>query len=194
MPEPTYPLRTERLDLRPYEADDLEHLRAMYADEEVVRYLYWGVMDDDQLRESLAKKVRRRALGDEGEGLNVLGVERESGEVVGEALLFWASREHRTAEIGFVVKPEFHRRGYATEMGAEMLRLAFDECDLHRVTGKCEARNAASAAVLERLGMRREAHLVENEFVKGEWSSELGYALLSPEWAAARAAAGSVRS
>ncbi len=94
----------------------------MYAREDVVRYLYWGPMDEDQLRESLAKKVRRRALGDEGDGLNVLGVERESGEVVGEALVFWASREHRTAEIGFVVKPEFHGRGYATEMGAEMLR------------------------------------------------------------------------
>jgi len=194
VPEPTYPLRTERLDLRPYGSGDLDHLRAMYTREDVVRYLYWGPMDEDQLRESLAKKVRRRALGDEGDGLNVLGVERESGEVVGEALLFWASREHRTAEIAFVVQPGFQGRGYATEMGAEMLRLAFDECGLHRVIGQCEARNAASAAVLERLGMRREAHFVENEFVKGEWCSELDYALLSREWAAARAAAGSVRS
>jgi RimJ/RimL family protein N-acetyltransferase len=192
--EPTYPLRTQRLDLRPYESGDLDHLRDMYTREDVVRYLYWGPMDEDQLRESLAKKVRRRVLGDEGDGLNVLGVERESGEVVGEALLFWASRAHRTAEVGFVVKPGFQGRGYATEMGAEMLRLGFDECDLHRVTGQCDARNAASAAVLERLGMRREAHLVENEFVKDEWCSGLNYALLSREWAATRAAAGSVRS
>jgi RimJ/RimL family protein N-acetyltransferase len=38
--------------------------------------------------------------------------------------------------------------------------------------------------VLERLGMRREAHFVENAFVKGEWQSELVYALLEDEWRA----------
>ena len=31
--------------------------------------------------------------------------------------------------------------------------------------------------------MRREALLVENEWVKGEWCSELDYALLADEWA-----------
>ncbi|MDX6496395.1 MAG: hypothetical protein QOE17_2381 [Gaiellales bacterium] len=51
--------------------------------------------------------------------------------------------------------------------------------------GRLEARNAASAGVLERIGMRREAHLVENEFVKGEWQSELVYAILQREWRAA---------
>ena len=120
---------------------------------------------------------------------------RETGEVVGEASLFWVSKDHRTAEVGFVLKPEFQGHGYATEMAAEMLRLAFDE--LRPAPGRsasCDARNAASAAVLERLGMRREAHLVENEYVKGEWCSELDYAMLADEWAAARAAAGTVRS
>jgi RimJ/RimL family protein N-acetyltransferase len=52
----------------------------------------------------------------------------------------------------------------------------------HRVIGRTEARNLASARVLEKLGMRREAHLVENEWVKGEWQSELVYALLEHEW------------
>jgi RimJ/RimL family protein N-acetyltransferase len=55
---------------------------------------------------------------------------------------------------------------------------------LHRILGRLDARNAASAKLLERLGMRREAHIVENEFVKGEWTDELLYALLAREWAA----------
>jgi RimJ/RimL family protein N-acetyltransferase len=50
------------------------------------------------------------------------------------------------------------------------------------VIGRLEPRNAASSRVLERLGMRREAHLLENEFVKGEWQSELVYAILEHEW------------
>jgi RimJ/RimL family protein N-acetyltransferase len=53
------------------------------------------------------------------------------------------------------------------------------------VIGRAEARNIGSARVLEKLGMRREAHLVENEWVKDEWQSELVYAMLDREWLAA---------
>ena len=55
---------------------------------------------------------------------------------------------------------------------------------LHRVIGRLEPRNVASARVLEKLGLRREAHLVENEWIKGEWQSELVYAILDREWRA----------
>jgi RimJ/RimL family protein N-acetyltransferase len=186
VPEPTYPLRTARLDLRLYTDMDLDELRAMHGRPEIVRYLYWGVQTDEQLRETLPKKVARCALRGEGDGLNVLGVLRETGDVVGEGALFWVSEVHRTGEVGYVVKPEFQGHGYATEIAAEMLRLAFDDLGLRRVVGRLDARNTASAAVLERLGMRREAHLVENEYVKGEWCSELDYAILADEWSASR--------
>jgi RimJ/RimL family protein N-acetyltransferase len=189
VPELTYPLRTERLDLRPYEPTDLDHQRAMHGRPEVVRYLYWDVQTDEQLRENLERKVARRVLRGEGDGLALLGVARETGEVVGEAALFWVSEAHRSAEVGFTLKPEFQGHGYATEMAAEMLRVAFADLGVHRVVGRLDARNTASAAVLERLGMRREAHLVDNEWVKGEWCSELDYALLAEEWSASRSIA-----
>jgi RimJ/RimL family protein N-acetyltransferase len=63
-----------------------------------------------------------------------------------------------------------------------MLRLGFDHLGLHRIVGRLDARNTASARVLEKLGMRREAHLIDNEHVKGEWSSEMIYAMLATEW------------
>jgi RimJ/RimL family protein N-acetyltransferase len=72
--------------------------------------------------------------------------------------------------------------GGCTGSRARWTRLAFGVYDLHRVVGTLEARNVASARVLEKLGMRREAHLIENEWVKGEWQSELVYALLAREW------------
>ena len=186
VPEPTYPIRTARLDLRPYTDADLDELRAMHGRPEVVRYLYWDVQTEEQIWETLTKKIGRRALLGEGDGLNVLGVLRDTGEVVGEGALFWVSEVHRTAEVGYILKPEFQGHGYATEIAAEMLRLAFADLALHRVVGRLDARNTASAAVLERLGMRREAHLVDNEWVKGEWCSELDYAVLAEEWSASR--------
>jgi RimJ/RimL family protein N-acetyltransferase len=89
---------------------------------------------------------------------------------------------HRTGEIGFVFDPTAQGRGYATEASRPFLRVAFEDFGFHRVIGRTEARNVASARVLEKLGMRREAHLVENEWVKGEWQSELVYAMLDREW------------
>jgi RimJ/RimL family protein N-acetyltransferase len=62
------------------------------------------------------------------------------------------------------------------------LHLAFDVLGWHRVTARVDARNTASAALARRLGMRQEAHLVENEWFKGMWTDELGFALLAREW------------
>ena len=184
--EPDFPLRTARLDLRPYESGDLDDLRAMHGREEVTRYLYRDVQDDDELRETLVKKQQRVRLEKEGDGLNPVAVLRDTGEVVGDASLFYASEAHGTGEVGFVLKPEFQGRGLATEMGAEMLRIGFEVVGLHRVIGRCDARNTASWQVMERLGMRREAHLLQNEWVKGEWCDEISYAMLEDEWRAAR--------
>jgi RimJ/RimL family protein N-acetyltransferase len=113
----------------------------------------------------------------------VLAIERD-GELVGHANLVVG--EHRQGEIGFIVHPDHQGHGYATEAAEAMLELAFETYDLHRVIGRLEPRNSASASVLERLGMRKEAHLIENEWVKGEWQSEAVYAILAREWREAR--------
>jgi RimJ/RimL family protein N-acetyltransferase len=104
--------------------------------------------------------------------------------LVGDVVLHLLSQEHSTAEIGFIVHPDHQGHGYATEAARPLLKLAFEDVQLHRVIGRVEPRNVASTRVLEKLGMRQEAHLIENEFVKGEWQSELVYAMLDREWRA----------
>jgi RimJ/RimL family protein N-acetyltransferase len=107
--------------------------------------------------------------------------------MAGGCILHWVSREHGLGEIGFVLHPDHHGRGYAAEAARPLLEFGFAEVGLHRIIARLEARNAASARVLEKLGMRREALLIENERVKGEWQSELDYAMLDREWRALRA-------
>lgn len=80
--------------------------------------------------------------------------------------------------------PDYQGLGLATEGAAELLRIGFDGLRLHRLCGRCDARNQASARLMERLGMRKEAHLVQNERVKGEWTDELVFAILAEEWRA----------
>jgi RimJ/RimL family protein N-acetyltransferase len=182
--EPQYPLETERLLLRPFVAEDFEALLAIHSQAEVARYLYSEPMSEDEVHASLERKIGQTAIRAERENLSLAVVLKETSELIGDCTLFYLSRRHQQGEIGYVFHPDHHGRGYATEAAHLLLRLAFEELELHRVIGRLEARNTASARVLERLGMRQEAHFVENEFVKSEWQSELVFALLAREWRA----------
>jgi RimJ/RimL family protein N-acetyltransferase len=176
------PLETERLLLRPYADRDYEPLYAMRSNADVARYLYWEPQTEDEVRETLATKIASVSIRSEGDVLAVAAEHRFTGALVADVILHWLSREHRLAEIGYITHPDHAGQGYATEAARPLLAVAFDVLGLHRVIGRTEARNVGSARVLEKLGMRREAHLVENEFVKGEWQSELVYAMLDREW------------
>ena len=182
MLRPTFPLRTERLLLRPFRDDDLEALFAMQSRPDVTRYLYWGPRTPGEARHMLARLMRMTAIDDDSNALRLAALLPETGVLIGDFSLQRVSREHSQGEIGFIVHPDHHGHGYATEAATVLLRLGFEELGLHRIIGRCDARNAASARLMERLGMRREAHLRENEFVKGEWCDELIYAMLASEW------------
>ncbi|WP_329081627.1 GNAT family N-acetyltransferase [Streptosporangium sp. NBC_01469] len=182
MLKPSYPIRTDRLILRPYTPDDLDALHAIHRLPQVTRYLYWGPREREQTREALERKITETALLEEGQALTLAVELAATGELLGDVLLIWHSRANRTGEIGYVFHPDHNGRGYATEATRAILELGFDGLDLHRVIGRLDARNEASARVLEKLGMRREAHFLDNEIVKGEWTSEVVYAILSREW------------
>jgi RimJ/RimL family protein N-acetyltransferase len=186
--DPGDPIRTERLTLRPFTEGDLDVVFAMLSDPDVVRYLYDEPMTEEQARAALARKIGNRAIAAEGDWLSLAVEVSATGETVGDVMIQWVSRDHAQGEMGFVFHPDHHGRGYATEAATPLLSIAFDDLGLHRVIGRLEARNAPSARVLEKLGMRREAHLVENERVKGEWQSELVYAILDREWRQLRGA------
>ncbi|GGP09494.1 GNAT family N-acetyltransferase [Nonomuraea glycinis] len=182
MLKPDYPITTDRLLLRPFTPHDLHPLYAYESRPDVTRHLYWGPRDLDTTRTFLDKKISRTALLHEGDAIDLAITQRDTGDLIGNCLLIWTSQEHRQGEIGYILNPTHHGHGYAPEAAREMLRLGFDHLGLHRIVGRLDARNTASARVLEKLGMRREAHLIDNGHVKGEWSSEMIYAMLATEW------------
>jgi RimJ/RimL family protein N-acetyltransferase len=179
-----YPLKTDRLILRPFTEDDLDDLYAFHSLPEVARFLYWEPRDHQQASEALARKIGQSRLDAEGENLVLAVVWPDSGRVIGEVTLGWLSTQHRQGEFGYVFHPDIGGRGLATEAAEVMLRLGFDELGLHRIIGRCDPRNEASWRLMERLGLRREAHFVQNEIFKGEWGDEFVYAILADEWRA----------
>lgn len=182
--QPTYPILTPRLLLRPFVPDDLDALYAIQCRPDVARYLYWLPRSREQVAEVLASRIAHPALETEGDRLVLAVVLRDSGVVIGDTVLIWLSEAHKQGEIGYVFHPEHHGRGLAGEAAREMLRLGFEGLGLHRISARCDARNIPSARLMERLGMRQEAHYRENELFKGEWSDEYVYAMLAAKWMA----------
>jgi len=181
---PDYPLRTPRLILRPLSERDVDSLVAYRSLPDVCQYVPFEPMDAEVVHERLRGPWARQALQNEGEALT-LGVEHAgTGELVGDLLLAWTSTEHRSGEIGYVFHPAHAGQGYATEAAHRLLHLAFDDLGLRRVTARLDADNHPSARLAARLGMRQEAHLVQNEWFKGRWSDELDFAILEHEWQA----------
>jgi RimJ/RimL family protein N-acetyltransferase len=179
---PDYPVRTPRLVLRPFTPDDLEALHDFHRLPEVTRYLYHEPRNRAEVSVLLQGKIASSSLSADSKALCLAAELAVTGQLVGDCTLFWLSRAHQQGEIGFIFHPAFQGRGLAIEAAAAMLRLGFEGLGLHRIMGRCDGRNRRSARVMERIGMRREAHLVENEFVKGEWTDELVYAILRSEW------------
>ena len=179
---PVYPIRTERLLLRPVTAADVDALYAYRSIPEVCRYVPFEPMERALIESRLDSHWGTIELTAEGQALT-LGVElAATGELVGDTVLFFHSQEHRSGEVGYMLNPAFGGHGYASEAVREMLRLGFEGLGLHRITARIDERNDASANLARRIGMRQEALLIENEWFKGEWTNELVFAMLAREF------------
>lgn len=179
-------MRSARLLLRPLSVADVDALVAYRSIPEVCRYVPFDPMDASAVMARIEGSWALRSLEQEGDAL-ILGAERaDSGELIGDLMLRWLSAEHACGEIGYVFSPAHGGRGYAAEAAHALLHLAFSELGLHRVIARVDARNTASARLAARLGMRQEAHLLENEWFKGEWTDELDFGLLASEWPSKR--------
>ena len=179
---PDYPIQTDRLLLRPFEDRDLDELVDIQARPDVAAYLYWEPRTRPQVVEQLARLKAMDRIDESSDSVRLAALRRDTGALVGDYSLRLHSREHAQGEIGYITHPDHQGHGYATEGCLPLLRLGFEVLGLHRIFGNCDGRNAASARVMERLGMRREAHLRENEYVKGAWTDEVIYAILASEW------------
>lgn len=175
---PVWPLRTERLVLRPFRAGDEPALAEAWADESYVSLLLTGTQNAAEV----AEMVRRRT--DPGDGTFVGLVAEHDGEVVGDSILILQGTGLSEGEIGWTVLPRHAGRGYATEAARAVLRMAFEHYGLRRVVANLDARNDRSAALCERLGMRRETHRLGDFWSKGRWTDSYEYALLREEWRA----------
>jgi len=179
----TWPVRTDRLMLRPATREDLEATWQFRRLDGVGRWL----------TRAPATLEQHRAQLEDGARLAKTLVVVLDGEVIGELMLqvedAWSQAEVAgrardvQAELGWVLHPDRAGHGYATEAVRGLIDLCFVELGLRRVTAQCFADNVSSWRLMERLGMRRESYTVRDSLHRsGEWFDGVGYALLAEEW------------
>ncbi|HZU86313.1 MAG TPA: GNAT family protein [Anaerolineaceae bacterium] len=175
-------LKTPRLFLRPFQETDLATFVAYRSDPDVARYQSWALPFTLEQATDFLKEMEGAQVGEPGTWYQ-FAVERQSHPgLIGDCAFQVASENEHQAQIGYTFSPSYQKQGYATEAVRGLLDYLFGDLHLHRVTATCDVENVASFRLLERIGMRREAHLVENIWFKGAWGSEYLYALLSKEW------------
>jgi RimJ/RimL family protein N-acetyltransferase len=187
----SWPQSTERLTIRPLESADLPSTFPYRADPEVARWLP---------RQPTSWEEYALAM-DKPEVLDLTLVVLLGEEIIGDLYLrvedAWAQVEvaevgkGAQAELGWAFAPARHGHGYATEAVAELVRICFEDLGVRRVTAIAFSENTPSLALMERLGMRREAVYVEDSYHRDlGWLDSVGYALLADEWRARRSTAG----
>lgn len=192
MPDPArsiadldWPVRTERLSLRPAEQRDALPTFAFRRLPEVSLWMTAHATDPDAWEAGFGERLA-----------DTLVIER-GGVVIGDLMLQvqdpWSQAEVREqaagtlAEIGYVLDPAHAGHGYATEAARELLRLAFEGLGVRRVIAQCFADNEASWRLMERLGMRREQHTKQDSLHRdGRWLDGMMYAILEEEWVSSR--------
>ncbi|TWB08145.1 RimJ/RimL family protein N-acetyltransferase [Rhizobium sp. ERR 1071] len=174
---------TDRLILRRFVPEDFVAYSAYRSLPEIYRFLYRDPPSPEVLRERFDIRLNS-PFSEDGDTLLCAVIRREDGALVGDVSLTFASKAALQAELGYTSNPAYARKGYATEAAEAMITLGFEKFRFHRIFARLDAKNAGSVGVVERLGLRREALLIENDRFNGVWGDECVYAVLNRESAA----------
>ncbi|MET0915345.1 MAG: GNAT family N-acetyltransferase [Jiangellaceae bacterium] len=175
-----WPVRTERLVLRRLADGDMPKIFAYRSQPQVDEWIGGSVTDVESLEERF------------GDGATAVIVEHD-GALIGDLMVRvrdpYAQREVAElaagleAELGWTFDPAHQGRGLATEAVRALIAICFDDLGLHRVTAACFTDNVPSWRLMERIGMRREAHHRADSLHRDHgWLDEYVYALLADEW------------
>lgn len=174
-------LESERLILRRFTDADLKAYLAYLNDPLVARYQTWETYTEQKAIEVIEEQ-KKLWPGIRGRLFSFALELKETGALAGHVVLTVQENDERQAEIGFTLARPYQGMGLAREAATRVLDYAFAELKLHRVFAITDCENDSSVALLDRLGMRREGHFIQNIWFKGKWGDEYSYAILREEW------------
>ncbi|MBA2396984.1 MAG: GNAT family N-acetyltransferase [Ktedonobacteraceae bacterium] len=172
---------TVRLRLRPFIESDLPAFITYRNDPMVARYQSWEGISQEEA-EAFLREQQSIQPDIPGQGMQIAIEYKETGALIGDCYFIINEHDRHQAEIGYTLARAYQGRGFATEAISCLLTYVFTRFHLHRIIAITDCENAASVALLERIGMRREGHFHQNIWFKGKWGDEYLYAILREEW------------
>lgn len=186
-----WPIRTERLVIRPLQDADIDAVWEYRKLPEVNQWLGRAPATREAFHATYSDPARRATTF----VIELPGAHGSSSTIIGDLMVKledgWAQAEvaeqarNTEAELGWVLDPAHTGRGFATEAVRATIDLCFGDLGLRRVHAGCFAVNEPSWRMMERLGMRREEASRKTALHRsGEWMDGLNYGLLAEEWPA----------
>lgn len=174
-------LETERLLLRSLSEEDAPDILFLRSDARILTYL---------LKEpATTLKEARDFINQVNAGIDAndailwgIALKENPGRIIGTICIWQIKKEDHCAEIGYVLDPGHWKKGLMKEAITEVLHFGFNRIGLNRMEGNIAPENLASAASLESVGFKKEAHLRENILFKGKFLDSVVYGLLKKEW------------
>lgn len=178
-------LITNRLILRPFHLDDYEAVHAYASNYENVKHMIWGPNSEEDTKRFLTKRTQTNKVTPRTD--YDFAVTLHDGKLIGGCAIY-CDAVLKSATLGWVLHMDYWRQGFGSEIAAELLRFGFEDLKLHRITAACNTDNYGSYRVMERNGMRREAHFLKCQPGRAcdaeEWYGKYLYAMLESEWQA----------
>jgi [ribosomal protein S5]-alanine N-acetyltransferase len=177
----SFQITTERLVLEDMTDQDLVGIRRIARDPRVMRYVLIWLENDEQVARFLQHAIdESRNAG----RLDYVLAARipATGDFAGFVMLEIDPEQPGTAEVGCILLPDYWKTGYASEILRALLHFGFTDLSLHRVFGKCDEGNSASAHVLEKCGLQYEGTLREHVWLRDHWRSTRYYGMLEGEY------------
>jgi len=180
MLDPRHPLRTPRLLVRAFRAEDAGDLHAYLSDPQT----YIFEPGAPVTRDEAAVMAAEMAASPHFWAVEVAATGRQIGQIYLKQV---EPLEQLTCELGYILNPAYQRQGYAAEAAAAVVAHAFAVRGMHRVYAHCNPENTASWKLLDRIGFRREGLLRQNVFFRRDaagaplWVDTFVYARLAGE-------------
>lgn len=174
-------LTTEQLILRDFTEQDWPAVLAYQSDPRYLRYYAWAGRTAEEVQAFVQMFLDHQKAQPRFK-FQLAVTLKQGGQLIGNCGIRKDAHNSFQADIGYEIAPDFWGQGYATEAARAVMQFGFGELRLHRIWADCVADNVASARVLEKLGMKLEGRLRENQYYKGRWWDTLLFGILESEW------------
>jgi RimJ/RimL family protein N-acetyltransferase len=175
------PIQTNRLVIRSFQDGDLQAFLSYRNDPEVARYQSWDTISAPRAQ-AFIQEQKGLTPGVPGQWFQFAIGLKDTDQLIGDLGLHVQVHDARQAQFGITLNRAYQGMGLATEALTAVLDYAFINLDLHRLMAIVDVENERAAALMERVGLRREGHFVKNAWFKGHWADEYLYAVLQAEW------------